>query len=323
VAQPGENPLPVVAVSKTLIALCLALLMLSLASAGGVALSGSAATTAACVAILVFGLPHGSLDLEIVRHEYASGAASMMAVLLLYVGLATAMWAMWNESPVAGLSVFFCIATVHFGEDWPELDSTFLAQGMASALLTAPVWLHTIQLQSIFTALTGTVGAVYVADLLLLLAPTSMAVAAVGLWTLWQAGHHQRTATAALALAGMILLPPVIGFACFFCLYHSPRHFAEALTRVVATARVHSAVIAVTIAALGLSVVLFCGAARADVSERIIVASFMTLSLLTVPHMLMPLLVDAVAARRTRLLSHTKQGDDDANQGSPRIRAQG
>lgn len=320
-AQPGKKAFPAVAVSKSLIALALAIGSLTLAGAGGAAIGGSTGTIAACLAILIFGLPHGSLDLEILKHHYAAGAGSMIAVLLLYLGLAFTMWALWQGNPVAALAVFLGIAILHFSEDWPETGSAFLAQGMACAMLAAPVWFHGGALRDAFVALSGTSDAALVADMLLLLAPVSLAVAVVAMWTLWQTGHRQRAMTAAFALVGLIVLPPVIGFACFFCLYHSPRHFSEAIGRMTGIRHVELAVGLVTLAALGLAVVLFLATAGVDLPARFIAASFLTLSLLTVPHMLVPLLVEAVAAKRRRIASYPLQGDRHAYQGSTRIRA--
>lgn len=321
--QPGENALPAVAASGSSMALCLMVVALLAAGAAGAALDGSAATIAACLALLLFGLPHGSLDLEIIKREHGASKRSMIALLLLYLGLAAAMWAIWIENPVAALVVFLGVAIVHFGEDWPELHSAFLSQGLALSLLTAPVWFHGDALRAIFAALTGTNESGSIAEVMLLLAPASTAIAAVALWTLWRAGQRERAGTALLALVAMVLLPPVIGFACFFCLYHSPRHYGESLRRVAANPRATAIVMLVTLAALGLAVALFREAAGADVPARVIAASFTTLSLLTVPHMLVPLIVDRCAARVGRSRHRMLKGDHHAHQGSSRVYPQG
>ena len=263
----------------------------------GPSLSGSVPTIAACAFILVFGLPHGALDLEIVKRERRTGRFAMVALLLCYLGLAGAMAAIWQLAPVIALAIFLIVAIVHFAEDWPELGSKFLAQGMAIALLSAPTLFHMAELRLLFVALSGHSDAALVADFLLLLAPTSLAVASVAVSTLWRTGSHAQAAAAALTIAGMVLLPPVIGFALFFCLYHSPRHLGAALARVAWARSARRVILPITLAALGIAVALFAGEARADLSAQVVAASFMTLSLLTVPHMLIPFVVDALAAR--------------------------
>ena len=101
-------------------------------------------------------------------------------------------------------------------------------------------------------------------------------------------------------LVGMILLPPVVGFAVYFCCYHSPRHLGGALSRVSSSPRSRWVVLLVTLAAFGIAALLFADAVRADLSAQAVAASFMTLSLLTVPHMIVPAVADALAARRLR-----------------------
>ena len=265
----------------------------------GMSLIGSTSTMVACAAILLFGLPHGALDLEIIKRERGTGWLGMGALLLLYLGLASAMAAVWHLAPVAALAIFLIVAVVHFAEDWQELRSPFLAQGMAIALLTAPTFLHLAELERLFAALSGRSDAAIVANFMMLLAPVSMAVAGVSLWTSWQAGFGNQAIAGALLLVGMVMLPPVIGFALFFCLYHSPRHLEAAFFRAGSSQTSLWIVPVVTLAALGIAVVLFAGEVRADLPAQLVAASFMTLSVLTVPHMIVPAVVDALASRRS------------------------
>ena len=265
----------------------------------GPSLYGTASTISACAAILLFGLPHGALDLEIIKRERGTGRAGIAALVMLYLGLAAAMATVWQLTPVAALAIFLVVAVVHFAEDWPELRSTFLAQGMAIAFLTAPALLHLNLLEQLFVALSGHRDGAAVANIMLLLVPVSIVVASVGLWTLWRTGARDQAVAGALTLVGMLLLPPVVGFALFFCLYHSPRHLGAALSRVAGSPRARWVVPLATLAALGIAVALFVEEMRADVPAQVVAASFMTLSLLTVPHMIVP----AVVARLTVLRS--------------------
>ena len=228
------------------------------------------------------------------------GRRAMGALLLLYLGLAGAMAAVWQLAPVTALSIFLIVAIVHFAEDWRELKSNFLAQGMAIALLAAPALLHLAELERLFEMLAGQREAALVANFLLLLAPMSVAVAIVAVWTLWRTGFRDQAWAGALMLVGMILLPPVVGFAVYFCCYHSPRHLGGALTRASSLPRSRWIILLVTLAALGIAALLFADEVRADLSAQAVAASFMTLSLLTVPHMIVPAVADALVARRLR-----------------------
>lgn len=277
---------------------------------GGVSLSGPAATTAACAAILLLGLPHGTLDIELIKRQRALGPTRISAVLIFYLALAAAMYALWQAAPVAALMIFIAIAIVHFSEDWEDTGSAFLAQGIALSILTVPSFFHRPEMQMLFVALSGDAGAGVVADLMLLLAPVSLAVAAVALAVLWRAGRPSLAIAGASAIVGMALLPPAVGFAVFFCLFHSPRHFRAAVALLKpgglkpgrlkpgGSPRIAAVVTLLTLAALGLAAWLFAQEVRVDMTAQWVVASFMTLSLLTVPHMAVPAIFDMVDRRR-------------------------
>lgn len=265
----------------------------------GLPLASPTVTIAACVAILIFGLPHGTLDLELIKVQHRVGPRRMSAVLLLYVALAGAMYLLWQIAPVAALGAFLAIAVLHFSEDWDDLQSAFLGQGLSIALLTAPTFFHLAEIQALFVALSGRAEASILGDIMLLLAPASLAVAAVALLSYWQSGRRERAVTGVAVIAGMALLPPTVGFAAFFCLYHSPRHFRAALSGLTREgfARRWRVVVPLTLAALGIAVWLFTGQIRADVPAQIVAASFMTLSILTVPHMAVPVIVALLPVR--------------------------
>jgi Brp/Blh family beta-carotene 15,15'-monooxygenase len=207
------------------------------------------------------------------------------ATVALYLGLAAAIYAAWCLAPVLALGAFLIIASIHFAEDWSDRLPPFFAIGMAVALLTTPALLHHRELTDIFAALTGQENAATVADLSLLVAPVALVAAAVGLWLLIRSGQWTRALETAAALAAMVLLPPVAGFAVFFCLSHSPRHFAAARAEV--GSRDGEAAL-LSCAALGIAVLIYATRGAAPLGDKAIFASFVTLSVLTVPHMIVP-----------------------------------
>ncbi|MEO7409914.1 MAG: Brp/Blh family beta-carotene 15,15'-dioxygenase [Sphingomicrobium sp.] len=269
-----------------------ALLMLNLS---GVDLAGPLPTAIACAAILAFGLPHGTLDLAIIRRERDAGRVAMGILLLGYLGLAALMAAVWQFAPVMALAVFLIIAALHFAEDWREYCPPFLAQAMAVALLSAPALLNLTALEHLFVALSGSGDAAIVANVLLLLAPMSLGVASVTIWTIWRAGHEHQAIAGAITLAAMILLPPAVGFALFFLLHHSPSQLKAAIARTSGGRRAWLTIAMLTFAAFGISAALFVSEVRADLPDQFVAASFMTLSLLTLPHMVIPAVFKALA----------------------------
>lgn len=268
-----------------------------LALVAGAPLSGGIATAVACLALLVFGLPHGTLDLAIIRAQQAGPWTGMVTLVLLYLGLAAAMYGLWRTGPVLALGAFIAIAVAHFSEDWDGAGPVMLRAGLALALLAAPTLLHRAELDAIFIGLTDREGASAVTDGLMLILPVAVGLGLISIASLWQAGRRDQAIGGLTALTGMLLLPPIIGFALYFCLFHSPRHFRESLLtlkwRGVATWG--WVVVPLTLAAGVIAVLVFGSEVRTALPERIMAASFMTLSILTVPHMLVPPFIAALS----------------------------
>lgn len=264
------------------------------ASVAGLPLAGATATLAACAAILLFGLPHGALDLRLLTQR------APVARLALYLGLAAAMLALWRAAPIAALVVFLIMAVIHFAEDWAALEEPFLALGTAAGLLAAPGLLHMETLHGLFTALTGEAGAAVLGDVLRLGAPVGLMLALVAVLALLRRGQTALGFATGAALAGLVLLPPAIGFALYFALLHSPQHLAAELPEgTAARRRIWSRVI---LPMTGLSLLIAAGLAlietRPTPGDTAVVATFMALSILTTPHMLAPRLIGWLEAPR-------------------------
>ncbi len=291
-----------------LLALALGAVGCGLAFAAGVPLEGAAATSIACLMLLVFGLPHGTLDLELIKTRGRGPWTGLAALLVVYLGCAALMLALWLVAPVIALGTFVLVATVHFSDDWDGTGSRFLELGLALALLAVPTLFHGAALDAIFMALTGQSEATAIADMMLLVTPLALVVAAVAVAALWSGGRRRQASAATLALVSMITLPPIIGFVLYFCLFHSPHHLADSLRNVVlsrgqAWVRV---VLPLTLAAAAIAGAIYALELRADVASGLIAASFMTLSILTVPHMLAPLLATRLSglSRRAEATAH-------------------
>ena len=249
-------------------------------------------TVIACLALLVFGLPHGTFDLALLRP--AGGAsfrsASSLAVVALYLGCAAAAYLGWRVGPLFALAGFLAMAVAHFAEDWDACGSRFIACGIAAAIVSAPSILHLDQLRGLFALLTGDAAAAVLADMLLLVAPVTTAVALIGWVLLWQAGQRALAVSASCALGAMLLLPPVPGFALFFCCVHSPIQFRQhaGLLGLHGVKQWGGIVVPLSLAGLGIAAAVFIENGNASIPANLFATSFMTLSILTVPHMLMP-----------------------------------
>lgn len=246
-------------------------------------------TAILALTLLIFGLPHGSFDLALLRRAGATG--STVQLILLYVGCAAAMYVGWRIAPALALAAFLAMAVAHFAEDWDVCGSRFIATGVAAAIVAAPALLHGADLRALFTALTGDPGAAVFADVLMLVAPVAIAVALVGIGLLWQANRQGLAMSASCGLAAMLLLPPVLGFAIFFCLVHSPLQF-QSHTDALGLNGVRQwrgIVVPISLGGLGVAGAVFVLDNGALTTTSVFTVSFMTLSLLTVPHMLVPM----------------------------------
>lgn len=260
----------------------------------GLNLAGLIAQTPIMMAILassllIFCLPHGSFDLALLRRAGATG--STVYLILLYVGCAATMYLAWRLAPVLALAAFLVMAVAHFAEDWEACGSRFIATAVAAAIVTAPALLHLADLRALFTVLTGDRAAAVVADMSLLVAPVAVVVALVGVGLLWQADRKKLALLASCGLAAMLLLPPVVGFAIFFCLVHSPLQFQSHTEALGLKGARHwrGIVVPISIGGLGMAGVIFLLHSGPSLTTSVFAVSFMTLSLLTVPHMLVPM----------------------------------
>ena len=256
-------------------------------------------TATASFALLVFGLPHGTFDLALLRRADTAGRLSMPKLVLLYLGCAALMYSLWQVGPVLALAGFLVTAVLHFAEDWQANGSRFIAAGIAAALLCAPSLRHVESLRTLFGIVTGNPDAAVLADVLLLLAPVCTVMALVGMAMLWQAGRRDLAVAAACALTAMVMLPPVQGFAVFFCLVHSPMQFRAhaSLLGWHGFGAWRGAVVPLSLAGLAVAGLVFAAAGAPQLADRIFIGSFVTLSILTVPHMLVPLIAARLGRR--------------------------
>jgi len=282
-----------VATSPTPIRWVLALggLLLALVAAG-VSLSSPFASILLCLLLLVVGLPHGALDLELLRSAARDQTRSLFGVTILYLALAVVAFAVWQWSPALALGLFLLIAAAHFSEDWRSFGEPLLGTAMAAAMLSAPALLHRAELSTIFEEVTGSRAGAMLTNFQLMVAPVALLIAVVGIADLVRRRRRSEALVAGMLLAGMVVLPPLAGFALFFCAYHSPLHLREVWESLhLPRARMLGISVAITGLALFGAGVLVAIEWRGSLSSSVIAATFATFAILTVPHMLAPLIL--------------------------------
>ncbi|MEM8918692.1 MAG: Brp/Blh family beta-carotene 15,15'-dioxygenase [Pseudomonadota bacterium] len=247
-------------------------------------------TIFACVSMLVIGMPHGMFDYLTLRRRSGHSKVRLVSWIAAYCGLGALALAGWQFVPLLALALFLVIAVVHFSEDWHHGPSVLFSIAMATSVIALPALIYPEELSRLFTLVAGT-DARILTDIVRLIAPLALLISLV--FVVIEASE-QRSASAfrnAVLLASALLLPPGVGFALFFCLYHSPRHFVEGYDELEGSQldrRRFFMYLTTASAAVFLLVTFVQPAAMMD---QIVIASiFQTLAILTLPHLLLPYL---------------------------------
>ena len=241
-------------------------------------------------AILIAGIPHGTLDVEIIAHNMGRrDLGAKLQYTLIYISCAAVMAGLWAIYPAFALVAFLAMSIVHFGRDWRLEEEPFLGFMVGSALITLPALSHNSEVAALFNIITGSRAGHAIADGLACISLPSMLASLVFCLV---AGRQRRldiVISVAVCIAAAITLPPLAAFAIFFCGLHSPRHFKHALEEagdISATQKI-VVICAVTALSLAMGTGIFIKSGALPIDQGIIQAAFISLSILTLPHFLL------------------------------------
>ena len=263
--------------------------------------------------IVLIGLPHGALDGAVAMHLGLVDKFSTMArFVIIYVGLAGLVVGAWIIAPSLSLIVFLTISMLHFGagdarhgEGILRFAETLAHGGLAIVGISQ---FHRSEADEIFYYLINqdtamvwlAINVLTVAVIVAIIACVSQAAKDVK----WSA------TTLELLVLGIVyaLVPPLLGFAIYFCLVHSARHFRRILSTIKATedfSNIKNQAILFTAASwIAAGIAFWMFADFADPGPTVLRITFIGLAALTVPHML---LIDGVMNsknNRIRLLAN-------------------
>jgi beta-carotene 15,15'-dioxygenase len=279
---------------------------LVLAHVLGTGIGGTTLTMIASAAIVMAGIPHGTLDAEIAAAHFGQHSrAGRAAIVASYVACALVMLLLWAWLPEAALISFLIVSVVHFSHDWRGGVDPFLAMMVGWALVALPALSHPQAVAAIFEMLTGNQGGATIAALL---GCTSVPAALGSLVFAFWAFRHTDIKSAfdvASCIVAALILPPLIAFAVFFCGLHSPRHMADALRETGHISRQKKAVIVMCVSALSLAlgVALFLTGENTSFDAGIIRAAFVLISTLTVPHFILEYLTSGKKSDHRRVVA--------------------
>lgn len=194
--------------------------------------------TILAAAIGVFGLPHGALDLALVRGASCGKRGALAAAVAVYLAASGAVLAAWMAAPVATLFGFLAIAVIHFGLgdtedlDEPQRALEVIARGGFAGV--APLVFHPQTTRDLFLLLVGPAHATNLDMALSVITPVAAKVwlvtlAAALLWRLFRRGTDWLPAVAELILttAVFVVFHPLAAFLLYFAFVHSVRHIAD------------------------------------------------------------------------------------------------
>lgn len=260
---------------------------------------GAAANLLAAIAIVLAGVPHGTLDVEIAAAHFGRRDVGGKAfIFAIYAGCAAAMVLLWLLLPELALVSFLVISIVHFSHDWRGGVEPFLAMMVGWALVALPALASPDDVAAIFAVLTGNQNGAVIAGLL----GAASVPAALGslVFAYWAYSNDDiKSAVDVLAcMVAALVLPPLIAFAIFFCGLHSPQHLRDALreTGAMSVAKKTAIIAAVMALSLGLGVAMFLYQGEVATDMGVIRTAFVLISTLTVPHFILEYLLSAKKA---------------------------
>lgn len=260
-------------------------------------------TLIALAAVVIIGLPHGALDGAIaIQLGMSQNLLSLIQFLVLYIAAAAVVVGAWMVAPVICLLAFLVISMLHFGMGDVRAGNGW--QGMLEALAHGGLvvagisHMHREEVDVIFGYLVD--GNTLLVWQGLEIIAIFVAVALLFCMVQGVINRRWRGGLAELVILGAIFAftPPLVGFAIYFCLVHTPRHVRAILASVssgVSRRLILSQVVLFSVAswvAGGLAFWLLLGAETAEAALMRVV--FIGLAALTVPHMI---LVDGLFRR--------------------------
>jgi Brp/Blh family beta-carotene 15,15'-monooxygenase len=249
---------------------------------------------AALAAIFLFGVPHGGFDAAIARRNgwSMSGPLSWVTFHLAYIAIAIIVAFLWWWFPLVS---FGASDITEVGTDWLP----WLAHG--GLIPIAIPSLNSEAVRPIFGILTGSDEAadVLLSIIQLLFIGWIICCVGYGFFCLHKKQYGKPLVGLVIMIAIIGLLPPLVSFALYFCLWHSRGHILRLWDSLQQGKRLAAAQEAITYTLLSwltaVSVFFYLSGPLTDIMLQL---TFIGLAALTWPHMI---LVDYMDRRRATL----------------------
>ena len=258
----------------------------------------------ALTAVVLIGLPHGAFDGAVaLALGYGKSVKSMLGFILGYIAIAASVVLFWMMFAELALILFLTISVLHFGigdrqsGGWLTRTTQTISHG--GLVVIGISILHRTEVEPIFVYLVGS-------ETVLLwqfLNIASFGLLVVLIAYLVQAFMQPAIRIRFAELAGLglayYLLPPLVGFALYFCGVHSVRHlrytWLKLRARKYGVRTLVLLALSFTLASWGAGILIFWQMPTTEMLDgTILQIIFIGLAALTVPHML---LVDGMFRR--------------------------
>jgi len=222
---------------------CCGILLFATAWVAGLPLSLQIVVLAGAVGLA--GLPHGALDLALLRGA-GMRTRAIFGIAIGYVLLSAMVLALFATFPITALAGFLFISWLHFGlgdtEQMSGVTRGIEAAARGGVIIVAPVFFHPIEVARIFQMIAGQDSADSILALVEIIcqwmAPICFALLFVAvIYRVRRAVasplpverfHHGASALEmTLTLVLVAFWPPLMAFLVYFCGIHSVRHLAE------------------------------------------------------------------------------------------------
>ena len=235
-------------------------------------------------AIMLLGVPHGAFDPIIAdRLGWLSSSSRLVMFYLGYLLVTVLVFFIWPILPMMSLFGFLLVSVYHFSQDF-KVRSALGRFSYGTLILTIPVVLHSLRVEELFDHLLfGQSSKLLIAIMMVTFAISFVVL----LFSFKNYSKKQLIELTAIVLMGL-LLDPLVYFALFFCLLHSPRHIKhewdllpihkQKISLMIGTGVIIATYILAVIAANHLNLSL------SDVSGFFTIV-FIGLAALTYPHM--------------------------------------
>ncbi len=184
------------------------------------------------IAVTLLGLPHGALDFAVAKSlKLITSFNSALYFIIVYLAISAFSIALWIGFPATSLGLFLCVSIYHFSTDWRHTIPIYARLGMASVIICGSAITYSLTLIKLFTSLllTAETASFIIQGMLVIF---WIGIAAFGYFILHSLLADRKLERLTLIECGALVassltLTPLLHFALYFCLLHSPKHLND------------------------------------------------------------------------------------------------